>query len=101
MCEKIPRKTRNLIYDRCYHQHVDALMNKAAEKLSPSQGFHEAAVQPLKAAAAKKRADEPNKSKPVIIKKYANRRLYNTETSSYVTLEDLGDMVRSERFPGL
>ncbi len=72
-------------------------MNKAAEKLSPSQGFHEAAVQPLKAAAAKKGADEPNKSKPVIIKKYANRRLYNTETSSYVTLEDLGDMVRSER----
>jgi len=35
--------------------------------------------------------------KPVIIKKYANRRLYNTETSSYVTLEDLGEMVRSER----
>src|SRR5262249_1376572 len=26
-----------------------------------------------------------------------NRRLYNTETSSYVTLEDLGEMVRSER----
>ena len=24
---------------------------------------------------------------PVIIKKYANRRLYNTETSSYITLE--------------
>ena len=39
----------------------------------------------------------PGKSKPVIIKKYANRRLYNTETSSYVTLEDLGEMVRSER----
>nr|WP_041787871.1 polyhydroxyalkanoate synthesis repressor PhaR [Rhodomicrobium vannielii] len=38
-----------------------------------------------------------DKSKPVIIKKYANRRLYNTETSSYVTLEDLGEMVRSER----
>ena len=26
---------------------------------------------------------------PVVIKKYANRRLYNTETSTYVTLEDL------------
>lgn len=33
----------------------------------------------------------------VIIKKYANRRLYNTETSAYVTLEDLAEMVRSER----
>jgi polyhydroxyalkanoate synthesis repressor PhaR len=30
----------------------------------------------------------------VIIKKYANRRLYNTSTSAYVTLEDLADMVK-------
>src|SRR5690606_12323990 len=41
--------------------------------------------------------EQDQKSKPVIIKKYANRRLYNTETSSYVTLEDLGEMVRNER----
>ncbi len=34
---------------------------------------------------------------PVIIKKYANRRLYNTDTSSYVTLDDLAEMVKSER----
>lgn len=34
---------------------------------------------------------------PVKIKKYANRRLYNTETSAYVTLEDLAAMVREER----
>src|SRR5579862_8974316 len=32
---------------------------------------------------------------PVIIKKYANRRLYNTGTSTYVTLEDLAVMVKS------
>src|ERR1700724_2918789 len=32
---------------------------------------------------------------PVIIKKYANRRLYNTGTSTYVTLEDLAGMVES------
>lgn len=38
-----------------------------------------------------------NKKEPVVIKKYANRRLYNTETSTYVTLEDLATMVRSER----
>ena len=30
----------------------------------------------------------------VVIKKYANRRLYNTSTSTYVTLEDLAKMVR-------
>jgi polyhydroxyalkanoate synthesis repressor PhaR len=33
----------------------------------------------------------------VIIKKYANRRLYNTESSAYVTLDDLARMVRSDR----
>lgn len=32
---------------------------------------------------------------PVTIKKYANRRLYNTATSSYVTLENLATMVKS------
>jgi len=31
---------------------------------------------------------------PVTIKKYANRRLYNTGTSTYVTLEDLAEMVK-------
>jgi polyhydroxyalkanoate synthesis repressor PhaR len=31
---------------------------------------------------------------PVTIKKYANRRLYNTATSSYVTLDHLADMVK-------
>lgn len=33
---------------------------------------------------------------PTVIKKYANRRLYNTGTSTYVTLEDLGVMVKDE-----
>lgn len=36
----------------------------------------------------------PAENEPVIIKKYANRRLYNTGTSTYVTLEDLAHMVR-------
>src|SRR6201994_2247148 len=31
---------------------------------------------------------------PVVIKKYANRRLYNTQTSSYVTLDHLAHMVK-------
>lgn len=33
---------------------------------------------------------------PTVIKKYANRRLYNTGTSTYVTLEDLAEMVKAE-----
>ncbi len=34
------------------------------------------------------------KDDAVIIKKYANRRLYNTGTSTYVTLDDLAEMVK-------
>ena len=41
--------------------------------------------------------DAEQESRPVIIKKYANRRLYNTDTSTYVTLEDLAEMVEGER----
>jgi polyhydroxyalkanoate synthesis repressor PhaR len=41
---------------------------------------------------ARKKRDH---GEPIIIKKYANRRLYNTETSSYVTLDHLADMIKS------
>ena len=34
-------------------------------------------------------------AEPITIKKYANRRLYNTGTSTYVTLEDLAAMVKT------
>jgi polyhydroxyalkanoate synthesis repressor PhaR len=34
---------------------------------------------------------------PIIIKKYANRRLYDTSTSSYVTLDHLSELVREGR----
>jgi polyhydroxyalkanoate synthesis repressor PhaR len=37
------------------------------------------------------------KREAVVVKKYANRRLYNTETSTYVTLDDLAKMVRNDR----
>lgn len=33
-------------------------------------------------------------NEPVVVKKYANRRLYNTQTSTYVTLDDLCEMVK-------
>jgi len=39
-------------------------------------------------------ADKQTAGEPVLIKKYANRRLYNTASSTYVTLEDLARMVR-------
>jgi polyhydroxyalkanoate synthesis repressor PhaR len=38
--------------------------------------------------------DKTKSEGPVIIKKYANRRLYNTQTSSYVTLDHLAAMVK-------
>jgi polyhydroxyalkanoate synthesis repressor PhaR len=40
---------------------------------------------------------EASSTEPVIVKKYANRRLYNTETSSYITLEHLSAMTREGR----
>jgi polyhydroxyalkanoate synthesis repressor PhaR len=46
-------------------------------------------------AAASKFSDQDSSKAPVVIKKYANRRLYNTSTSSYVTLEDLAKMVKA------
>jgi len=42
-------------------------------------------------------AGEQKALPPVVVKKYANRRLYNTETSAYVTLDDLAAMVKDGR----
>ncbi|WP_323037478.1 polyhydroxyalkanoate synthesis repressor PhaR [Pararhodobacter sp.] len=36
-------------------------------------------------------------SKPLLIKRYASRRLYNTESSDYVTLEDIAGFIRAGR----
>jgi polyhydroxyalkanoate synthesis repressor PhaR len=36
----------------------------------------------------------PKPEEPIVIRKYPNRRLYNTGASTYLTLEDLADMVR-------
>jgi len=41
--------------------------------------------------------EKTGKDEPTIIKKYANRRLYDTGRSSYVTLDDLCEMVQEER----
>ena len=39
-------------------------------------------------------SEKPGNGKPVVVKKYANRRLYNTATSSYVTLDDLAKLIK-------
>ena len=39
----------------------------------------------------------PSEAVPVTIKKYANRRLYDTESSSYITLDRLAAMIREGR----
>lgn len=41
-------------------------------------------------------AGQNAKDGPTVIKKYANRRLYNTGSSSYITLDNLATMVRDE-----
>ncbi|KAB7646205.1 polyhydroxyalkanoate synthesis repressor PhaR [Polymorphobacter fuscus] len=48
-------------------------------------------------AAAKGDTPKQGAGASVVIKKYANRRLYNTETSSYITLEHLAAMTREGR----
>ena len=39
----------------------------------------------------------PKTEKPLLIKRYASRRLYNTESSDYVTLEDIARFIRAGR----
>ena len=51
-------------------------------------------TQPQSATAGTEAASE---KPPVVVKKYANRRLYNTESSSYITLDSLAEMVRIGR----
>ncbi|MEZ5970651.1 MAG: polyhydroxyalkanoate synthesis repressor PhaR [Hyphomonadaceae bacterium] len=45
-------------------------------------------------AAGEAGGAEAQQGEPIVIKKYANRRLYNTGESKYVTLDDLSEMVR-------
>ena len=42
-------------------------------------------------------AQETPQQAPVVVKKYANRRLYNTESSSYITLDSLAGLIRVGR----
>ena len=42
-------------------------------------------------------AADRSQTTPVVVKKYANRRLYNTESSAYITLDNVAEMVRQGR----
>src|SRR3954454_14403150 len=57
-----------------------------ADNSSSSPGQEPAAAQESTPAASS-----------IVVKKYANRRLYNTETSSYITLDNLAEMIRAGR----
>src|SRR5689334_15710653 len=50
-------------------------------------------AEPVKIEPEGRAAETP----PVVVKKYANRRLYNTESSSYITLDNLAEMIRNGR----
>ena len=52
-------------------------------------------VTPPKVTPTANGAAKAGAKQPITIKKYANRRLYNTGTSAYVTLEDLASMVKT------
>ena len=68
---------------------VDPVRNRSAEGEAP-------VCETDRRAAASPEDNMAKTTEPTIIKKYANRRLYNTGTSTYVTLEDLAQMVKGE-----
>ena len=75
----------------------DGYATTAAEPTQPDPSAHSAAspgAHPSPPAGETGEARAGDRAGPVSIKKYANRRLYNTGTSTYVTLEDLSRMVR-------
>jgi polyhydroxyalkanoate synthesis repressor PhaR len=71
-----------------------ALGRRIGKDVTGGRGFQGMSVRRTaeRVAEAEKPAEEA--AKVAIVKKYANRRLYNTATSSYVTLEELSQMVR-------
>jgi len=54
-------------------------------------------IEALQYCKAKNEIAMTEKPEPIVVKKYANRRLYNTSTSTYVTLDDLCQLVKEEK----
>ncbi len=67
-----------------------------ADDATPSSGKQQAdpmqSEKVVEKPSAKRKTDSDQR---IVIKKYANRRLYNTGSSCYVTLEDLSDLVKA------
>ncbi len=68
-----------------------------AEPMQGDAGENAAVANDAAPAGAPGAAPPAAAAAPVVVKKYANRRLYNTESSSYITLDTLADMVREGR----
>jgi polyhydroxyalkanoate synthesis repressor PhaR len=68
----------------------------ALHKSGPNRGRGKITGGPMTDPTASDNKSDAGKSgdERVVIKKYANRRLYNTASSSYVTLEHLSEMVK-------
>jgi polyhydroxyalkanoate synthesis repressor PhaR len=82
--------------DPCQHSAAQQTRFDAA---NPAIGCIVAAQHPHSEEAAGRMTNPTREQasaveKPVVVKKYANRRLYNTATSSYVTLDDLAEMIK-------
>jgi polyhydroxyalkanoate synthesis repressor PhaR len=73
---------------------LDQIRNRA--RIEKAIGFASAMLCRIdvKSRGSSPMTAKPQSDAPIVIKKYANRRLYNTATSSYVTLGDLSLMVR-------
>jgi len=71
-------------------RHAPEYRNQPTALASPRSAVHHPTM-----TSPEKPVDPPGDQAAVVkIKKYANRRLYNTATSSYVTLDDLSQMVK-------
>ncbi len=82
---------RNAKPNRFDEKGLSQVRNPQHVRISAGRG--ESMADPVE-TETEKRTTEPL---PVVVKKYANRRLYNTESSSYITLDNLADMVRQGR----
>jgi polyhydroxyalkanoate synthesis repressor PhaR len=75
----------------CIAAKESGFCSKARPSRAPNEGH---IVADANGQAAGEAGGAEAQAEPVVIKKYANRRLYNTAASSYVTLDHLSEMVR-------
>ncbi len=69
------------------------MQKKSPERPSPKRRAAAKAGKPVEAPAAQAAPEEPAAVAGRVIKKYPNRRLYDTTTSAYITLTDVRELV--------